>query len=99
MTFVALVPAGAVNDIALASAATSAQLIAANPARRRLCLTNTDANAARLRYGTTAATTSAFHITLASGAYWEMPDPVVLSAIQVIWDADGSGSLIGAEIT
>lgn len=81
----------------LASSATSAQLLAANADRLGLILTNTDANTARVKYGTTASASS-FTVALPTGAYWEMPDPVYTGRIDVIWDADGSGSLIATEL-
>lgn len=84
-------------NVALASAATSAQLLAANTARRGLLLNNTDANAVHLYYGTTA-TTAKFTVRIPSNGYWEMPLPIYTGRIDVIWAADGSGSLIGSEL-
>lgn len=85
------------TDVSLASAATSAQLLAANTARKGLFLTNTDANTAYLYYGTTATTTK-FTVMIPTGAYWEMPQPIYLGRIDCIWSADGSGALIGSEV-
>jgi hypothetical protein len=89
-------PATTSTDVALASAATSAQLLAANAARKGLMLTNTDANAVYLYYGTTA-TTAKYSVLIPSNGFWEMPQPIYTGRIDVIWAADGSGSLIGTE--
>ena len=92
------------TDVSLASSASSAQLLAANSARRGLTLTNTDANGVYIYFGTTATTTK-FTVflpgTAALGsnvfAYYEMPEPIYTGRIDAIWAADGSGSLIGSE--
>lgn len=84
-------------DVALASAATSAQVLAANTARRGLLLTNTDANDCYVYYGTTA-TAAKFTVKIPPGGYWEMPVPPFQGRIDAIWSADGSGSLIGSEL-
>lgn len=81
----------------LASAATSAQFLAANAARKGLMLVNTDANAALVKYGTTASATS-YTVRLVFNAYWEMPKPIYTGRIDVIWEADGTGSLFGTEL-
>lgn len=81
----------------LASAATSAQFLAANSARKGLMLTNTDANAVLVKYGTTASASS-FTVRIIQNAYWEMPKPIYTGRIDAIWEADGSGSLFGTEM-
>jgi hypothetical protein len=89
---------------ALASAATSAQLLASTAGRRGLLLTNTDANGVYVKYGTTASATS-FSVFIPGGdttngfGYWEMPAPIYTGRIDAIWAADGSGSLIATELT
>lgn len=85
------------TDVSLASSASSAQLLAANASRSGLLLNNTDANAVYLYYGTTA-TASKFTVKIPADAYWEMPQPIYTGRIDVIWAADGSGSLIGSEL-
>lgn len=85
-------------DVALASAATSAQVLAANAARKGLFLTNTDANTVYIYYGTTA-TAAKFTVSLAQNGYWEMPWPIWTGRIDAIWAVDGSGSLIGSELS
>lgn len=85
------------TDVSLASATTSAQLAAANSARKGLLLTNTDANDAYIYYGTTASPTK-FSVKIPAGAYWEMPQPIYSGRIDAIWAANGSGSLIGSEL-
>lgn len=82
---------------ALASAATSAQLLAANTARQGLLLANTDANAVYVKYGTTASATS-FTVLIAAGGYWEMPQPIYTGRIDALWAADGVGSLYATEL-
>ena len=81
----------------LASAATSAQVVAANKSRKGLLLTNTDANTCRVKYGATASATS-FTVAIPSGGYWEMPQPIYTGRIDAIWDADGSGVLAITEL-
>lgn len=81
----------------LASAATSAQLLAANPSRNSLVVTNTDANDLYLKYGAGASTTS-FTVRIPMNAYWEMPRPVYTGLIHAIWSADGSGSAYYTEL-
>ena len=81
----------------LASAATSAQLLAANSARKGLVLTNTDANGVYVKYGTTASATS-FTVLIPANGYWEMPLPTYTGRIDAIWAADGSGSLYATEL-
>lgn len=90
-------PITGATDVSLASAATSAQLLAANLGRKGLLLTNTDANAVYLYYGTTA-TTSKFTVKIPTDGYWEMPQPIYTGRIDVIWAADGAGSLVGSEL-
>lgn len=94
---VALPRVSASTDVSLASSATSAQLLAANTSRRGLMLTNTDANAVYLYYGTTA-TASKFTVKIAADGYWEMPQPIYTGRVDCLWAADGSGSLIGSEL-
>lgn len=88
---------GSASLSALDSAATSAQLLAANQSRKGLILVNTDANAVYVKYGTTASATS-FTVTIPSGGYWEMPAPIYTGRIDAIWAADGSGSLYATEL-
>lgn len=82
---------------ALASAATSAQLLAANSARKGLFIINTDANAVLIKFGTTASATS-FNIRLVQYAQYEMANPVYTGRIDAIWEADGSGSVYATEL-
>ena len=86
-----------VVDVSLASAATSAQLLAANTARIALTLTNTDANAVYVYFGTTATATK-FTVKIPADGYYEMPQPIYTGRIDAIWASDGSGSLIGTEL-
>lgn len=92
-----LVGVAAAIDLALASAATSQTLVSANGVRQGMILNNTDANPVYLYYGTTA-TLSKFTVKIPAGGYWEMPQPIWRGRIDVVWAADGSGSLIGSEL-
>lgn len=83
---------------ALASAATSAQMLAANPQRKGLLVTNTDANTLYLKYGEGATITTSYTVAIPSGGYWEMPRPVYSGRIDAIWSADGSGSAVYTEL-
>lgn len=85
------------TDIALASTTTSAQLIAANTARKGMVLTNTDSNSVYIYYGTTAVATK-FTVIIPPGALWEMPWPIYTGRIDAIWAGNGTGSLIGSEL-
>lgn len=86
------------TDVALASTASSQTLLEANAARTGLILENTDANAAYILYGTTA-TTAKFTKKIATNESWTMPYPPYQGRIDVIWAANGSGSLIGSELS
>lgn len=81
----------------LASAASSAQLLASNTSRKGLILYNSDANTVYVKYGTTAAATD-FTVPIAPNGYWEMPLPIYTGRIDAIWAADGSGSLFYTEL-
>jgi hypothetical protein len=84
------------TNSSLASAATSAQLLAANSARKGLIVRNSDANDLYLKYGTTATTAESIRIPY--NGYWEMPQPIYTGRIDAIWTADGSGSAIYTEL-
>lgn len=87
----------AASITALASLATSQQLLAANTARAGLILNNTDANGVYVKYGATASATS-FTVLIPTNGYWEMPQPVYVGRIDAIWSADGVGSLVATEL-
>lgn len=86
------------NVGAIASAATSTLILAANPQRNGLLLTNTDANMLYLKYGEGATITTSYTVAIPAGGYWEMPRPVYSGVIHGIWAADGSGSAVYTEI-
>jgi hypothetical protein len=94
---VAETPVSTATLTAVASAATSAQALAATSTRKGLTAFNTDANGCYLKYGTTASATS-FTVLIPSNGYWEMPLPVYTGRIDVIWAADGAGSLYLTEL-
>jgi hypothetical protein len=80
------------------SSASSAQVLAANAARRMVIAQNDDANDCYLKYGATA-TTSDYTVRIpGNGGYWEMPEPIYSGRIDAIWSADGGGALRVTEI-
>ncbi len=84
---------------AVASSATSGQIVAASASRLGLSLYNSDANDCYVKFGTTA-TTSDFTVKIPSGGFYEMPtDMIYIGRIDAIWSADGSGSLHVTELT
>lgn len=90
-------------DIALNSDSASQTLAASNVDRQGMILNNTDANIAYVYYGATASLsqfTAAIPPVAADGTpgYWEMPVPAYTGAVSVIWGANGSGAIIGAEL-
>jgi hypothetical protein len=86
-----------VVDVSLGSDTTSAQLLAANANRIGLTLTNTDANAVYVYFGTTAVATK-FTVKIPADGYYEMPQPIYTGRIDALWAGNGSGSLIGTEL-
>jgi hypothetical protein len=83
--------------VSLGSDTTSAQLLAANANRIGLTLTNTDANAVYVYFGTTAVATK-FTVKIPADGYYEMPQPIYTGRIDALWAGNGSGSLIGTEL-
>lgn len=83
----------------VASAATSATIIAANDARIGLVIVNDDANILYIKYGATASTTSYTYQIPGGGGVFEMPFPVYRGLIDGIWSADGSGSARVTQLT
>ena len=90
--------AGNSTAISVASLTTSQTLKASNSARIGLILTNTDANAVYVNYGV-AASPTAFVVSIPANGYWVMPTPIYTGTLYATWAADGSGSLIGTELT
>ena len=80
------------------STATSTTLLAANANRIGATFFNTDANNLYLKFGATASTSS-FTIKIATGAYYELPQPVYRGIIDGIWDVDGAGLVAITELT
>lgn len=83
--------------VSLASGSSSAQVAAANSARRGLNLTNTDPNVCYINFGA-AASVTAFVARLEQYERFEAPDPCYTGTVNAIWAADGAGSLIGSEL-
>lgn len=82
---------------ALASSASSAQLLASTSTRKGLILHNTDSFDVYVKYGTTASATS-YTVMIAPNGYWEMPEPIYTGRIDAIWAGNGSGSLYATEL-
>jgi hypothetical protein len=77
---------------AIASSATSKQLVPANVVRKGLTLVNTDANDAYVKFGPIASLTSfTVRVRGNSKALYEMPAPIYTGRIDVIWSAAGGG--------
>lgn len=91
-------PSGTVTHSSVASAATSTTIIAANANRKGLYITNTDANALLLDLSGGTAAASRFHVRLLTNQSYEMPRGLFTSLVTGIWEADGSGSALVAEI-
>lgn len=66
--------------------------------RKGLIFMNTDANACLVKYGSGVSATS-YTVRIVSGGYWEMPLPIYTGRIDVLWEAAGTGVLIGTELT
>lgn len=90
-------PVSTASLSAVASAATSATLLAANSNRKGVMIHNTDANALYVKYGATASATS-FTALIAANGSWTMPDPIYQGVIDGIWASDGSGSAYITEL-
>lgn len=82
----------------VASAATSAQMLASTAGRRGAMMFNDDANAVYVKFGTTASATD-YTVQIPGGGYYEFPLPIYTGRVDAIWVADGSGSLRITEIT
>ncbi len=85
------------TPVSLASATSSATVVASNTSRTGLILNNTDDNVCYVKFGSSASASS-FTVLLNPGDYWEMGTPVYTGIVTAIWAADGSGSLIGTEL-
>lgn len=83
---------------AIASLATSQQVLAANTARKGVLAVNTDANAVLLKYGATASATSVSVRIPGGYGQWTMDEPIYEGRIDAIWEADGTGSLYVTEL-
>lgn len=81
--------AAASVEARVAASATSTQVLAANPARRRVVIVNDSPSATlRLRFSATAASVNAFTYLLNPGDTYESPTgEVYTGAIQGIWSA------------
>lgn len=69
---------------------TSSSLLAAGGARKAWIVYNASGQIAYLRFGTGAASSTDYSVQLASGVYYESPQPVYAGAVQVILAA-GTG--------
>lgn len=82
---------------AVASAATSTTLAAANGSRTYFSVYNTDANNLYLKFGVTATTNDSFTVVIPANGFYEMPQPIYTGIVAGIWSADGSGSALVTE--
>jgi inorganic triphosphatase YgiF len=76
----------------------SAQLLAANTARKGVIIENDSSAIMYVKYGTTASTTS-FTVKIAANARWEMSRPIYLGRIDAVWASDSTGSARVTELT
>lgn len=84
---------------AVASAATSTSLLAANANRIGVIITNDDANILYVKFGATASLTDyTVQVPITSGVY-VMTGPCYRGAIDGIWAADGAGQANITELT
>jgi hypothetical protein len=82
----------------VAAAATSAQLLAANPDREGAVFFNDADKALYLKFGTTASATS-FTIKIAAGGNFTLPAPIYTGRIDGIWETDPTGAVRITELT
>lgn len=82
-----------VNDTA-----SSTQLSAANANRKGWSVTNDSSSILYINFGATASTT-AYSVQLAPGAYYEMPAPIYTGVINGIWSGDSTGAARITELT
>lgn len=83
------------SDTTVSVGTTSVTAVAANSARKGLIIAN--CNGGRtiyLRFGSTAATTTAFAFALTQGSTYEMATPVYTGAIQAIASGGGASILV-----
>lgn len=87
------VPQAATSSVTtVASSTTSATMLAANASRTGLVLSNSDANAFYGRFGGTAASATAFSVTIPAGGTIQL-SPAPKEALQGIWPTAGTGYL------
>ena len=83
---------------AVASSATSVQIVAANAARLGLSIYNDSTYSLYLRYGSGAASSSDFSVLLQSGALYEVPDRSVTLEVRGVWSS-ANGNARATEAT
>ena len=83
---------------AVASSASSAQMLASTAGRRGAMMFNDDANLVYVKFGTTASATD-YTVQIPAGGYFEFPSPIYTGRVDAIWAADGAGSMRITEIT
>lgn len=77
----------------------SQTILAANVNRIGAMVENTDANVLYLAFTSSAATSTAYTVSISSGEYYEFPEPVYRGQVTGIWSADGSGAAVITELT
>jgi hypothetical protein len=80
----------------VASSTTSAVALASNLERRGAIVENTDANRAYVRLGSGDASNTSFSFSLAQNENAAIPVGYT-GQISVVWEADGTGSLLITE--
>lgn len=71
---------------------TSASLLTANGARSNWVVENLSGQTAYIRFGTGAASSTDYTKSLATGGYYECPQPLYRGAVQIVLGA-GSGNV------
>lgn len=73
------------NVTSVASSATSVTIFAANGAATKRMIYNDSTAALYLRFGSGAASTSTFTVTLATNTMYEFPQPTYCGVVTGIW--------------
>lgn len=89
--------AAAASVSSVASAITNQTASAANSSRRGWLAYNNSSAVCYIKFGATASSSS-FTVALDAGGYYEMPQPIYLGQIDVIW-ATANGALLVTELT
>lgn len=86
------VPAQSATIATYAASTTSGTLLAAGGSRRAWLVSNTSGQILYLRFAADAATAANYSVAIASGGYYECPQPVYAGAVTAI-TAAGAGNV------